>query len=318
MKTSRAVFGAALVTLAISTEAPAYYDTEIGGAPADYQQGSIAALEDFFDQRYTLLTTSPKHPTKHPKFVDDPAAPSSGRKVMVVHLQSTDAPYTPGLPAVRTEIAVKKAYTPPGQERWYALSFYLDHFWPVYDTKTKFVLAQLHTSQKTVVMQPNVEISVRGDQLSLAMRHNLRPVPPFVGAIPPHDDYYATKANTSQVFYSLGKLQRSQWYCFVINAKWSRAAHQGHMKIWMNGQMIHEQYNQPNSYENLEAGLGNWPKIGIYAPGGFSTEEWAGRVAWVKSYVDFVSLADPGGVGPGTMFGHTPCKGAVPQAVFSK
>ena len=317
-KTRPAVLGAALAACAFPTQAVAYYDTEIGGSPADYQQGSTAALEDFFNQRYVLETKSPRHPTKVPKFVIDPAAPTSDRKVMVVHLESSDPSYTPGLPAQRSEISVKKEYTPPGQERWYALSFYLDQYWPIYDKKTKFVLAQLHTSQKTVVLQPNVEISTVGDQLSLTSRNNTRPVPPYAGAIPPSDDYYASKANTSQSFVKLGKLQRSQWYCFVINTKWSHTAHKGHTKIWMNGQMVHEQYNHPNTYENLDPTLGNYPKIGVYAPGGFSSEVWAGRVAWVKSYVDFISLADPGGVGPNEMFSRTPCKGVVPDPTFPK
>jgi hypothetical protein len=165
-------------------------------------------------------------------------------------------------------------------------------------------------------MEPNIQISAVGDELTLALRSNTRPVPPYSGAIPPSEDYYANKANTSELFFKLGKLQRSQWYCFVINANWSWSPHQGHTKIWMNGQMVHTQYNHPNSYENLQFGLGNWPKIGIYAPGGFSPEVWSGRVGMLKSYVDFISLADPVGIGPNEMFARTPCKGVTVQSAY--
>jgi len=301
-----------------ATTAVAYYDNEKGGAPPDLQYASPSQLASFFMDRYTLETNSPKHPQKLPVFVDDPAAPTSGRKVMVMHLQSSDAPSMPGHPGQRTELSAKREYMLPGTERWYALSFYLDGYWPTYDKKTKFVVAQLHTTQTTVVLQPNIEIAAQGDALSLVVRSNTRPVPPYAGAIPPTDDYYAEKSNTSQTFVDLGKLQKSQWYCFVINANWSNVRHKGHMKIWMNGKMVHTQYNTPNSYEILDPTLGIWPKVGIYAPAGFSADLWGSTPAWVKSYVDFIHLADPIGIGPDLMYAETPCKNIKAAPAFAK
>jgi hypothetical protein len=294
----------------------AYIDQEIAGAPVRLEETSMTELENFFDDRYQLETSSPKHPRKRPIFVDDPAAVGSGRKVMLLHLQSSDPRSYAGSAALRTEISAKREYSHPGKERWYALSFYLDSFWPTYDNKTKFVLAQIHTSQKTVVLQPNIDVSALGDELSLTIRTNTRPVPPYVGA--PIDDGYASKNNTTQIFVSLGKVQKSQWYCFVINAKWSNVPQAGHTKIWMNGKMVHEQYNSPNTYENLDPTLGNWPKIGIYAPAGFSPHLWSERAAWVKSYVDFIHVADPRGIGPNEMYDRTPCKGVKVAPSFPK
>ena len=284
-------------------------DTTVGGAPPP--GATDAALKAFFDQRYCLTTTSPKHPTAHPYFVIDPAG--SERKVMVVHLQSSDPPCTPGLPAQRSEISVRKEYTPPGEERWYAMSFYLDRHWPIYDKKTKFVLLQLHTSQKTFIAQPPIDVSVRGDQMTLTTRYNMRPVPPNAGA----SGDYADKDNTAQLFFDLGTLQLSKWYGFVINARWSHVAHHGHLKIWMGGRLVHEQHQHPNCYGNLNPLLGNYPKIGIYAPGGFS-DRWDNRVARVRSYVDFITLAARGGIGPNEMYGYTPCKGCAVEPTFPK
>lgn len=187
------------------------------------------------------------------------------------------------------------------------MSFYLDHFLPTYDKKTKFVLLQLHSSQKTVVLQPNVEVWSIGDQLTLSLRNNTRPVPPSLGEIGTYDDYYTSKTNTTQLFVNLGKLQKQKWYCFVINAKWSHTPNEGHTKIWMNGVMVHEQFNNPNAYENLDPTLGIYPKIGIYAPAGFSTDVWGNSDPWVKSYVDFVTLADPRGMSAREMYSRTPC-----------
>ena len=283
------------------------FDTTLGGAPT----GDPAV---FFDERYILESNNSRHADKRPKFVADPAG--SGRKVMLVYLESTDAPLLPPV-AQRSEISARRAYTPPGMERWYALSFYLDQHWPIYDTKTKFVLAQIHTSQKTTIVSPPVEIHVVGDRMTLVTRYNERPVPPVLGAIPPDPDYYATKSNSAQQFVRLGKLQKQQWYSFVINAGWSRDAHQGHLKVWMNGAMVLEQWQHPNAYENLESGLGMWPKIGIYAPGGFDKERWT-KPALVKSYVDWIYLADPGGIGPGEMFSKTPLGAVVPEPTFAK
>jgi hypothetical protein len=278
-------------------------DPTVGGIPPDQ---SPVTLASWFEQRYVMNTTSPKHPNGKPLFTDDPGG--SGNKVMVCHLQNSDPPYTPGFKDQRTEIVVQREYTPPGEERWYAMSFNLDQNWPTYDKDTQFVLMQLHTSQKTWIATPPLHVMVRGDRLTLTCRHNTRPVPPQPGwqAYEPYEDYYASKENTSEIHVELGKVVKQKWYCFVINAGWSCG--DGHLKIWMNGSLVYQQSRMPNCYLNLEPGLGNWPKIGIYAPGGFGPM-WDARPAWVKSYVHWVTVAAPGGVGPSLMYDQTPCKG---------
>ncbi len=285
-------------------------DTTVGGAPP-----AGVAPEAWFPQRYVLNTTSPLHANGLPRFVPDPAAPTSGRTVMVCNLKSSDPVYTPGYPAQRTEIAVEREYTPPGEERWYAMSLYLDQYWPVYDKTTMFVLAQLHTSQHTWTATPPLHISARGDNLTLTLRHNTRPVAPTEEAatFPPYADYYASKYNSTELFVDLGKVLRQMWYCFVINAMWSNTARSGHLKIWMNGQIVHQQLQAPNCYENLKSGLGNWIKMGVYAPGGFGPM-WDGKVAWVKNYVHWISVASPQGIGPADMYAQTPYSGPIEPA----
>jgi len=272
-------------------------DNTVGGAPP---QG--VSEDAWFDQRYFLGTNSPKHPNKRPFFANDPAG--SARRVMVCHLQSSDPPL-PAAPAQRTEISARNEYARPGEERWYALSFYLNKFWPIYDRDTLFVLWQLHTSQTTGVFSPPLHFSVTGNQMTLTLRHNLLPVPPPFVAV----GNYATKDNRSQTWIDLGKLVLEQWYSFVINIGWSWQAAVGHLKVWMNGNMVMEQYQHPNCYQNLDDTLGNYPKIGIYAPAGFGPR-WDSQVAWVQAYIDYVTM---GAKGSSTveLFAQTPYKGPV-------
>lgn len=250
------------------------FDQSVGWAPP-----AGVSVNDFFKQRYNLETTNPRHADGLPKFVADPADKDSGRQVMVLHLESTD-PTNGVTPAQRTEISAKKEYTPPGEERWYALSFYLDKYWPVYDTTTNFVLAQIHTSQRDVIVRPPVEVRALGEEFNLITRNNTR------------DIIDVTQQNTTEITTSLGKLTREEWHSFVIHAMWSDTERNGFLRIWHNGNIVTKQVNQPNCYENLISGLGNWPKMGIYAPGGFGNR-WSGAKAWVKSYVDYFWIASP-------------------------
>src|SRR5262245_14207840 len=195
--------------------------------------------KEWFPQRYNIETKSPRHADGLPKFTPDPANPASGRQVMVLHLESSDPVYTEDGIDQRTEITPKFEYTEPGEERWYGLSFYVDRFWPIYDKVTRFVLAQIHTTQKGGTFTPPISVRAQGDRLTLALRHNTLPVPR-------EGDGEASKSNTPQLFYDLGKLEREKWYGLVVNALWSWEQNVGMTKIWFNGKMVYTAYEEPN------------------------------------------------------------------------
>lgn len=261
---------ASLASLALSGLA-----STCANAQLDLTVGGIASPLDFSD-RYALVSPSPQNVT----FAPDPTG--TGRTVLLMSVNETDERVFGGL---RAQVSVRNEYIKEGV-RWYGFSFYILPNWVASPTST--ILVQISTSQKTAVLQPPLTVVARGTDLFLESHSNTRAVDALDGA---------TKSNSAERITKLGPIRKGQWTCLVVNADWSHQPLAGSIKVWMNGAVVFEEANEPNSYETW---LGNNPRVGLYAPGSLGTATRA-------LYADFIWLG-----GTTTRFedihDRTPCK----------
>lgn len=152
---------------------------------------------------------------------------------------------------LRAEIMPKREYVQEGV-RVYGISFKLPADWET--APVPILLAQLHTSQKHDRVSPPLAVVARGDRLLLETRSST--ARPSLGE-------RLTKDNVRHTVRDLGPLPLGRWTCFVFRMNWSFRAKQGESQIWMNGKPILDERGEPNAYETW---LGNYPKVGLYAP----------------------------------------------------
>lgn len=214
-----------------------------------------------FSQRYVLQSAS----ASNLQIVPDPV--NQGRSVFMLQLRANDRKVFSGH---RTEIVASREYVRQGL-RWYALSFLLPNDWIAHSYP--IVLAQLHTSQKKAVLPPPVSVVVEGERLKLELRSSSAPV---VGP------YAVTKQTADTKVLGLGGLERGRWHCFVFRADWSWTEGRGELDVWHNRERVYSARNAANSYSTW---LGNYPKVGLYAPGAMG-------VGYRYSYADFIWIGD--------------------------
>ncbi|MFO1320280.1 MAG: polysaccharide lyase [Burkholderiales bacterium] len=262
---ARGIAGMLGILSCTMTTAAAQVDRGVGGAV----DGST------LKERYAIVSASESNVA----LVPDPAG--SSRTVFELTVKDTDDRIFKGL---RAELSAKKEYVKEGQ-RWYAMSVYIPETW--LDTPAKIVIAQIQTSQKSAVLQPPLAFIVKGRSLYLEVHSNVRDV---------EGDDSADKQNSSERIVRLGPVAKSQWNCWVINATWSFRPNEGSMKVWMNDEVVFENYNEPNAYKSW---LGNNPRVGIYAPSVLGASER-------RVYADFIWIG-----GKSTrfedMYARTPC-----------
>jgi hypothetical protein len=268
--------------------ASAQIDTSRGGVVTSMESNptsfnSIASLLSYnsttstryFSDVYTLNAGF----TNEVQLVADPSG--KPRKVFRLSRLQTDPLYAD---TARSEVSAKNEYTILGV-RWYAMSVYFPSDWIYHTSPT--VVAQLHTSQKTLTVSPPVEIVATGQVLTLDLNYNHRALD---GTDP------ATKANSAYKTIRLGPLQTGKWYCFVFRADWNNNPGKGNLSVWMNGENLYTGSNTPNDYVTW---LGNYPKTGVYMPGSM-------QVPYRNIYTDFTWI---GGVTTTVdmMYAKTPC-----------
>ncbi|GAB2873001.1 hypothetical protein GCM10027277_47840 [Pseudoduganella ginsengisoli] len=235
----------------------------------------------YLDDVYTLQTGN----TSNLQLVPDPKG--SGRKVLFFKVSKTDPLVSGGS---RTELATKYEYVIEGL-RWYAFAVLFPTDWQFDNNPT--VVAQLHTSQKTLTVPPPVSVVASGQDLNMEFHYNYRKTD-GTGADP------ATRANTGEQAVRLAKIQTNKWYCFVVRADWSFKPGVGSITAWMNGNIAYESKNAYNAYDTW---LGNYPKIGLYLPGTMA-------VASRSLYTDFIYAGGPSSTYD-EMAGLLPCGATV-------
>jgi hypothetical protein len=235
--------------------------------------------EKRFEDRYTVQSANPANL----RFVTDPAG--SDRTVMRMMISKNEPKVFNGL---RTEIVPRNEYVKEGV-RWYALSFYVPAEWK--EDPSPILVAQLHTSQKDVILSPPVALVIKGHRIDLELRANSRKI---------HGPDPARKENSAAQTIRVSSLEKSKWYCFVVRADWSATEGSGSIKVWLDGDKVYEADHQYNSYETW---LGNYPKVGLYAPGGLT-------VGSEQLYVDFIHLGGPR-TDLAEMIAQTPCSNNV-------
>lgn len=190
-------------------------------------------------------------------------------------VSSEDAESFGGL---RTEIGRKNDYSMG--RRWYAFSFFMPVTWET--TDVPILLAQLHTSQKKLRLSPPVAVVARGEKLFLQLYSNSRNTesndPPAI-------------YNSNRKVVELGLVPLGRWACFVIDVDWSHKVDHGSMRVWYDNHLIYQAENTINSYQTW---LGNYLKVGLYAPWHlgaksrhiFVAEPWSGEpthsLDWVQ------------------------------------
>lgn len=250
----RRCLGAALTTGFVLTGAAA------SAAAPDSRTGGRVSM-DTFESRYVLQAAS----WANLALVPDPVHPARSAFRMV--LNASDSKVFSGQ---RTEIVAAKEYVRTGL-RWYAMSFLLPSDWASHPYPV--LVAQLHTSQKTAALPPPVAVVVVGDHLRLELRSSSLPVE-GVGAV--------TKATAETRLVSLGGLNPGAWHCLVVRADWSWEQGVGALDIWHNAELVYSVRNAPNAYRTW---LGNYPKVGLYAPGSLG-------VSQREIYTDFIWMGD--------------------------
>lgn len=152
---------------------------------------------------------------------------------------------------LRSEIVPKREYIQAGV-RIYGISFKMPDDW--LETAAPILLAQLHTSQKADTVSPPLAIVARGGRLHLETRTST--AQPSLGQ-------RLTRDNIQHAVHDLGPLPLGRWTCFVFRMNWAFRAGEGETTVWMNGDRVFESKDEPNAYETW---LGNYPKVGLYAP----------------------------------------------------
>lgn len=206
---------------------------------------NASATYRYFDDLYQLSSGL----KTNLELVADPSG--SARKVFKHKVLKTDPLYAGGS---RTEVTLKYEYVIEGV-RWYAVSVLFPADWQFNVEPT--VIAQLHTSQKSLTVPPPLALVVNNKDLNLEAHYNYRST--VAGATDP-----ATRANSGEQLVRLGKIVTNKWYCFVLRADWSHKPGIGSVKVWMNGNLAYETKNAYNAYQTW---LGNYPKVGLYLPG---------------------------------------------------
>ncbi|TVT47857.1 MAG: hypothetical protein FHP94_13175 [Denitromonas halophila] len=229
-------------------------------AAPDTRTGGRVSMETF-DTRYVLQSAS----RSNLALVPDPVHPARSAFRMV--LKASDPKVFSGQ---RTEIVAAKEYVRTGL-RWYAISFLLPSDWVSHPFPV--LVAQIHTSQKAAALPPPLAAVVAGDRLRLELRNSSLPVE-GAGAV--------TKASADTRLVSLGGLDPGAWHCLVVRADWSWEQGAGALDIWHNGELVYSVRNAPNAYQTW---LGNYPKVGLYAPGSLG-------VAQRELYADFIWMGD--------------------------
>ncbi|SFU90914.1 polysaccharide lyase [Pseudoduganella namucuonensis] len=222
---------------------------------------NLTSTYRYLDDLYSLSASSPARLS----LVPDPLG--SGRNVLLHNLNKTDPLVSGGS---RTEVSLKYEYVIEGV-RWYAVSMMFPADWQFHASPT--VVAQLHTSQKTLAVPPPVSMVASGQDLNIELHYNYRNMS-GQGTDP------ATRANTGEQLVRAAKIETNKWYCFVVRAEWSYKPGLGSMQIWMNGNIAYEASNVYNAYETW---LGNYPKVGLYLPGVM-------QVATRNLYTDFIHV----------------------------
>jgi hypothetical protein len=215
-----------------------------------------------FQGRYVLQSANQNNLV----FVTDPAG--TGRVVMRLTLGRNDPLVFGGL---RSEIVPRNEYVKTGV-RWYAMSFYVPAEWQT--DASPIVAFQLHTSQSEVILSPPVSLVIRGDRIELDLWANHRPI---------RGVDRTTRDNSANQTILVSRLEKPKWYCFVARADWSSSVGSGDFSLWLNGERVYRAQRLHNAYETW---LGNYPKVGLYAPGGLGAPA-------EQLYVDFIHLGGP-------------------------
>lgn len=259
--------GAALAAFMISP-------TGAQAAAPDPRTGGRVSM-DTFDSRYVLQSAS----RANLSLVPDPVHPS--RSAFRLVLKASDPKVFSGQ---RTEVVAAKEYVRTGI-RWYAISFLLPSDWVSHPSPV--LVAQIHTSQKTATLPPPLAVVVAGERLRLELRNSSLPVE-GAGKV--------TKASADTRQVSLGGLSRDSWHCLVVRADWSWEQGTGALDIWHNAELVYSVRNAPNAYRTW---LGNYPKVGLYAPGSLG-------VSQRELYTDFIWMGDESATAQ-DMQALTPC-----------
>lgn len=224
------------------------------------ERGGLASVTNFANQ-YFLQASSPDRML----LSADPAG--SNAQVYKLTLFDSDLKSNSGY---RTEIGLKNEYVKEGG-RWYAFGFYIAKPWDTSDVP--IVMAQLHTSQKTLKLSPPLSIVARGDSLYLTLYGSHKSVdadePPSIN-------------NAAKRLVYLGPVVTQQWLCFVISMDWSHTPGQGGTRVWMNKRLVYQSENDLNSFDTW---LGNYLKVGLYAP-------WKFGASFRQVYVDALWASD--------------------------
>lgn len=203
------------------------------------------AAEGIVDSDYIRQSADPSRI----EIVPDPAG--SARQVFHMRVNQTDPKTNGGL---RSEVLRRGEYKKEGL-RWYAMSVFIPNNWA--SDRRLTIISQIHTSQKTLrKVPPPISFTVRNDEQMLALHGSTR-------NLSKGETVDRTSADEKMV--SLGALKKGAWQCFVVRADWSWTPGKGSLDIWRNGEKIYTAKDSPNAYES---DLGNYPKTGLYEPGG--------------------------------------------------
>ncbi|WP_083440281.1 heparin lyase I family protein [Aquincola tertiaricarbonis] len=225
-------------------------------------------------QRHGLQAAEPQRL----KTERDPAG--GGRQVFHMRLDAADRKVANGQ---RTEVFTRDAATAEGV-RWFALSVYVPAPWT--PARLPISLAQVHTSRMGVPVPPPIGFVVRGDDLALLLREDQRQAP--------DQPLTQDQLNTRRV--ALGKLPLDRWVCWVLRSQWSKNADDRRLTVWDGRQQVYDSGPAANSYLTRP---GNYPKVGLYAPGGVaaaSREMYADAIRVGRDESNFDD-----------MFAKTPC-----------
>lgn len=134
---------------------------------------------------------------------------------------------------------------PVGQTIWYAVALQLPNWVPAADES---IITQFHSSAGNTPLNPFVALSVRGNRLHLAVRHNANATP--------------AKETTTVVGYDLpGGLPINRWFHVVVNARISPTPEdRPFLKLWLDGSLMVD-HRGPVGYANVDT---QYLKLGLY------------------------------------------------------
>lgn len=207
-------------------------------------------------------------------WADDPAA-SGDLRFKAFKATVTRPSGLNGDTLARAEVSPRWDYAIAGV-RWYAFSLFFPEDWV--ENSAEMVVAQLHTSQRAgIVVSPPVGFTVMGKYLRVGVQTSELSDDP---AVTPHLEKLTSSAHNIR----LATVERGKWYCLVMRADWSSTPGSGVFTLWMNGKVVYQAENAPNSYKTW---LGNYAKTGLYVPG------ITGMPATQTLYTGYVHLGGP-------------------------